>query len=263
MNHRMTSTTTDPALGAAPASPSDPPDDDPKPFALAVKDLTIAIGGRTIIREASFALESGASLAIVGPNGSGKSVLLKALLGLLPYSGEIAWQPDTRVGYVPQKISADPNLPLTTGELLRAKASVQHLTAEEVKSAVEWAGVTDFLDQRVGALSGGQLQRVLIAFALAGDPDVLLVDEPTSSLDEPSEEHFIDLLNRTRVERGATLVLVSHDLTLVRGAATHVLCLSAGAASFGTAAEMLRSEILEKVYRQPVEFHSHGLEPAP
>lgn len=228
--------------------------------ALAVQDLGVTIGGRTIVREVNFVLEAGASLAIVGPNGSGKSVLLKALLGLLPHSGKIAWPPDTRTGYVPQNVSADPHLPLTTGELLRAKASVQHLTRDEVQSAVEWAGVADLLDQRVGALSGGQLQRVLIAFALAGDPDVLLVDEPTASLDEPSEEHFIELLNRTRLQRGTTLILVSHDLTLVRGAATHVLCLSPGAASFGTASEMLVPEVLERVYGQPVEFHAHSLE---
>jgi zinc transport system ATP-binding protein len=196
----------------------------------------------------------------VGPNGSGKTVLLKALLGLLPYTGQIEWQAGARTGYVPQNISADPNLPLCVGELLRAKARIQRLSADQIAAAAAYTGVAGLLPQRVGALSRGQLQRVLIAFALAGDPNVLLVDEPTSSLDEPSEEHFAQLLNRIRQQRGTTLVLVSHDLTLVRGSATHVLCLSAGAASFGTAAEMLVPEILERVYRQPVEFHAHSLE---
>ncbi len=227
---------------------------------LTVQHLTIAIGERTIIRNASFSLEAGASLAIVGPNGSGKSVLLKALLGLLAYAGKVDWAPGARIGYVPQHVSADPNLPLCVRELLQAKAKVQRLSADQVAAAVDWAGVGSLLDQRVGALSRGQLQRVLIAFALAGEPNVLLVDEPTSSLDEPSEEHFADLLNRVRGQRGTTLVLVSHDLTLVRGSATHVLCLSASAASFGTAAEMLVPEVLERVYRQPVEFHAHALE---
>lgn len=227
---------------------------------LTVQDLTIAIGERTIIRNANFSLDAGASLAIVGPNGSGKSVLLKALLGLLPYTGKVDWASGARIGYVPQKISADPHLPLCVRELLQAKAKVQRLSAEQIAAAVDWTGVGGLLDQRVGALSSGQLQRVLIAFALAGEPNVLLVDEPTSSLDEPSEEHFAELLNRVRTQRGTTLVLVSHDLTLVRGSATHVLCLSATAASFGTAAEMLVPEVLERVYRQPVEFHAHALE---
>jgi ABC-type Mn2+/Zn2+ transport system ATPase subunit len=111
----------------------------------------------------------------------------------------------------------------------------------------------------VGALSTGQLQRLLIAFALIGAPDVLLVDEPTSSLDELAEEHFFELLNRARKERGTTVILVSHDLTLVRGLATHVLCLSGGTTYFGTAAEMLVPQVLERVYGQPVEFHSHDL----
>lgn len=227
---------------------------------LSVNDLTITIAGRAIVRNTSFTLEAGVSLAIVGPNGCGKSVLLKALLGMLPYTGTIAWQPGVRTGYVPQNISADPHLPLCVHELMQAKARLQRLTADQITAALDYTGVGNLLDQRVGALSGGQLQRVLIAFALAGDPNVLLVDEPTSSLDEPSEEHFAQLLNRIREQRGTTLVLVSHDLTLVRGSATHVLCLSAGAASFGTAAEMLVPEVLERVYGQPVEFHAHGLE---
>ncbi len=227
---------------------------------LTVTDVSISIARRTIVKNVAFTLVPKASLAIIGPNGSGKTLLLKALLGLQPYSGTIQWQPGTRLGYVSQNISADPHFPLGARELLQAKAKVQHQPQQEIESAVAWVGVGDLLDQRLGALSSGQLQRVLIAFALIGAPDVLLVDEPTSSLDEVAEEHFFQLLGRARRERGITVIMVSHDLTLVRGAASHVLCVSRGTASFGTAAGMLTPEILERVYGQPVEFHSHHLE---
>lgn len=227
---------------------------------LAVKDLSIRIASRPIIRNASFVLESKASLALIGPNGSGKTLLLKALMGLFPHSGSVHWKTGTRLGYVPQNPAADPHLPLRVCELLRAKAGVQHLAASDIEAAVRWTGIDDLFDQRLGTLSSGQLQRVLIAFALAGVPNVLLIDEPTSSLDELAEQHFFELINKTRLEFGTTVVLVSHDVTLVRDFATHVLCLGGGIASFGTAREMLLPEILERVYHTPVQFHSHGLE---
>ena len=227
---------------------------------LAVNRLGISIAGRQVLHDVTFSLPRRASLAIIGPNGSGKTLLLSALLGLLPASGSFQWSAGTRLGYVPQKVAADVRLPLRTGELLHAKARIQRLPEADVKTTVEWAGLEPLLEQKVGTLSSGQLQKVLIAFAMAGSPDVLLVDEPTSSLDELAEEHIFELLNRARHERGMTVILVSHDLTLVRDTATHVLCVGGGTASFGTAAEMLVPEVLERVYRQPVEFHEHRME---
>lgn len=227
---------------------------------LSVSQLGVNIAGKQILRDVTFLLPRKASLAVIGPNGSGKTVLLNALLGLQASTGSVRWSPGTRLGYVPQKVAADTRLPLRVDELLAAKAKIQRLPERDVKAAIEWAGLEGLLEQKLGTLSSGQLQKVLIAFALAGAPDVLLVDEPTSSLDELAEEHIFDLLNRARRERGMTIILVSHDLTLVRDMATHVLCLGGGTASFGTAAEMLVPEILERVYRQPVEFHAHHLE---
>ncbi|HSM86884.1 MAG TPA: ATP-binding cassette domain-containing protein [Candidatus Limnocylindrales bacterium] len=230
---------------------------------LTVRDLGVDAGGRNILRGVSFDLEEHSSLAIIGPNGSGKTLLLKALLGLLPFSGHAAWRAGMRLGYVPQKIYADPQLPLRVRELLVAKAKVQHLSPELIDNAIAWTAIQDLIDRRLGSLSSGQLQRVLIAFALAGAPDALLVDEPTSSLDELAEERLYELLTRTRDERGTTLLLVSHDLTLVRGIATHVLCVSGGTAAFGAAEEMLSPQVLERMYGQPLEFHSHRLEKRP
>jgi zinc transport system ATP-binding protein len=227
---------------------------------LVVEHLEIGITGKTVVRDVSFSLPPRASLAVIGPNGAGKTLLLQSLLGLIPSRGNIRWRTAARLGYVPQRVETDARLPLRAGELLRAKAKVQRLPESDVRAAVDWAGVGPLLEQRVGTLSAGQFQRLLIAFALAGSPDVLLVDEPTASLDELAEEHIFELLEKARRERGMTIILVSHDLTLVRGTASHVLCLGGGKAWFGTAAEMLVPELLERVYGQPLEFHSHDLE---
>lgn len=230
---------------------------------VSVANLSIKIGPSTIIRDANFAVPKGSGLAVIGPNGSGKTVLLKALLGLLPYSGTVRWAHEARQGYVPQKVSADPNLPIRVREILKAKAAVQKMTASDIEEAVAWAAIGSLLEKRLGALSSGQLQRVLLAMAMMGVPDVLLVDEPTASLDEGSEEHVFHLLETTRKLRGTTIVIVSHDLALVGHLATHVICVHAGVASFGTAGNMLRQDVLEASFGSPLRFHSHSLESKP
>lgn len=232
----------------------------PDNIILSVRRLGITVGLRPILRDVSFELAANASLAIIGPNGSGKTLLLKALLGIFPHSGTIRWQAGVRIGYVPQSASADPHLPLRVRELFVAKARVQHLTPDDVDVAVQRVGVSELLDQQLGVLSSGQLQKVLIGFALIGNPQALLIDEPTSSLDEPTEQHISQLISNIRRELGTTIITVSHDLTLLRGLATHVLCLSGGGARFGTAEKMLVPEILQAVYGGPVAFHSHMLE---
>lgn len=231
--------------------------------AVSVANLSIKIAGRTIIRDANFAIPKGSGLAVIGPNGSGKTVLLKALLGLLPFTGAIRWAPGARQGYVPQKVSADPNLPMRVREILKAKAAVQKMPAADIEEAIAWAAIGNLLEQRLGALSSGQLQRVLLAMAMMGVPDVLLVDEPTASLDEGSEEHVFQMLETTRKLRGTTIVIVSHDLTLVGHLSTHVICVNAGVATFGTAGNMLRQEVLEASFGAPLRFHSHSLESKP
>jgi zinc transport system ATP-binding protein len=230
---------------------------------VAVSSLSIEIGGRSIIRNANFTIPKGSGLAVIGPNGSGKTVLVKALLGLLPYTGSIRWAQGSRQGYVPQKVSADPNLPMRVREILAAKAFVQKMTPADIGDAVAWAAIGSLLEQRLGALSSGQLQRVLLAMAMMGAPDVVLVDEPTASLDEGSEEHVFQLLETTRKLRGTTIIIVSHDLALVGHLATHVICVNGGVATFGTARNMLRQDVLESSFGTPLRFHSHNLENKP
>ena len=227
---------------------------------LTVSGMAIASRGRPVLNNVRFSLPARASLAIIGPNGSGKTLLLKALLGLFPYTGTVRWKSRTRLGYVPQTVFADPHLPLSGGELLWSKAKVQHLLPADIDTAVQLVDSGKLLDRPLGILSSGQLQKVLIAFAMLGAPQALLIDEPTSSLDELAEQRIFELIAKIRRELGTTVLMVSHDLALLRGVATHVLCLSGGNAYFGTAAQMLVPTILEKVYGAPVDFYSHAME---
>ncbi len=200
----------------------------------------------------------GENLAIIGPNGAGKSVLLRTLLGLLPYSGFVRWAPATKLGYVPQAIAADRQLPLRVGDLLSAKARILKLPKGEVRKVAMSAGLTDeLLATRVGILSGGQFQKALIAFALLGGPTVLLVDEPTASMDELAEERVYELLERLRAERNLTVFMVSHDLSVVYQRATKVLCISKGKPCFGAPREILTPETLAAVYSAKPQFYQH------
>lgn len=136
--------------------------------------------------------------------------------------------------------------------------NVLKLPATEVNSVSVEAGITkELLDTNIGFLSGGQFQKVLIAFALLGHPNVLLIDEPTASLDELAEERFYELLHELQVNRGMTILLVSHDLSVVYRYATKVLCLSKGKTCFGAPREILTPEELEAVYSAPPKYYEH------
>ncbi len=225
---------------------------------LSVRNLTIAFAERVIIRGLSFEVHRGDTLAIIGPNGAGKSVLLKALLGLIPYTGDIVWTAGVRLGYVPQKIAADRQMPLLVRDLLAAKARFLRLSAQRLSEAVSLIGLSqEVMNAGIGVISGGQFQKVLIAMAILGEPNVLLFDEPTASLDELEEERVYELLARLRKSRDLTILLVSHDLSIVHRAANLVLCLSKGKPCIGTPDKILTSEVLEAAYSAPLQYYHH------
>jgi zinc transport system ATP-binding protein len=226
---------------------------------LSVAKLRIAFGGRVVIHDLSFQVNPGDCLAIIGPNGAGKTVLLKSLLGLLPHSGQIRWSPEARLGYVPQQVAADWQLPLRVKDLLEAKVRTLNLPVGTLASAcaqVDFA--PEILNATMGSLSGGQFQKALIAFALVGDPNVLLFDEPTASLDELTEDRVYELLHSLQQEKGITVLLVSHDLSVVYRYATKVLCLSKAEACMGAPKEILTPERLEELYAAPPKYYRHA-----
>jgi zinc transport system ATP-binding protein len=225
---------------------------------LSVANLSVSFGNREVIQDLSFEVQQGDCLAIIGPNGAGKTVLLQALLNLIPYRGEIRWSREARLGYVPQKIAADRQLPLSAKDLLTAKARFLRLPATEWQLISAELGLTnELLNSSIGALSGGQFQKVLIAFALLGRPNVLLFDEPTASLDELTEEHVYELLSSLQKERGMTILLVSHDLSIVYRNANRVLCLSKGKTCMGPPKEILTPAMLQELYASPPQYYQH------
>jgi zinc transport system ATP-binding protein len=226
---------------------------------LSVTNLSIRFSNREVIHDLSFEVQQGDCVAIIGPNGAGKTVLLSALLNLIPYRGEIHWSREARLGYVPQKIAADRQLPLSAKDLLKAKARFLKLPAAELPMVSGELGLTDeLLNTSMGELSGGQFQKMLIAFALLGRPNVLLFDEPTASLDELSEEHIYELLHALQKEKGMTVLLVSHDLSVVYRNANMVLCLSSkGKTCMGPPKEILTPAMLQDLYASPPHYYQH------
>src|SRR5690348_2369167 len=216
---------------------------------LSVKSLSVRIEDKLIVDDVSFELSERERLSILGPNGAGKTVLLKALLGLLPSTGDILWATQARIGYVPQKIDAEIHLPLTFNDLFQAKCHILKVPIPSARGVAESVGLTkDILSTPVGHLSGGQFQRGLIGFALIGEPNVLLLDEPTASVDEPGEEHIYELIHRLQEERNLASIMVSHDLSFVFRYATTVLCLNRQRVCFGSPRDALSHYVLEKLY---------------
>jgi zinc transport system ATP-binding protein len=225
---------------------------------LSVKDLRVRLGGRDIITGLNFDIKVGECFCIIGPNGAGKSMLLKALLKLVPHTGAMEWAGNVKIGYVPQKVDLDMRLPVTVDDLLAAKCAVSAAAKperDEIAEALELP--RELLESRVGQLSGGQLQRVLIGLALIGRPNVLLFDEPTANVDLPGEEHIYEVLNRLQQKYRFTLVIVSHDLTIVDRYATRVLCLNRRGLCIGKPQEVLTSQVLEELYGSPLKYHRH------
>jgi zinc transport system ATP-binding protein len=236
---------------------------------LDVRDLTVRFGKTVILQNLSFSVERGHALAILGPNASGKTVLFRALVGAIPYDGMVRWAEGTRIGYVPQKLDLERDVPVTGVDFLRARAALvprpvgsrpraRQERDETVFRSLELVGVSrPAADQPIGTLSGGQFQRLLVAFALVGDPNVLLLDEPTAGVDEPGQERLNELVRRLQREQGLTVLFISHELSVVYRYATEVLCLSRDRVCVGPPKTVLTPELLHDMYGTDVDYHVH------
>ena len=221
---------------------------------LTLRDVSLGYDGRAVLEHLSFTVACGECLALVGPNGAGKTTLLRGILGLIPVlAGQIAYGFDRSTsppGYVPQRETLDPIFPLTVFEvvlmgtyarlaLLRPVGRRQRQLAAH---CLEQVGLADLADRPFWALSGGQKQRVLIARALAVEPRILLLDEPTAGVDPGAATAIMDLIARLNRDQDLTVVLVSHHLRLVRSLVRSVLWVEDGGASKGTTEVMLAPE---------------------
>ncbi len=213
------------------------PPEQPVPPIISCRDLSFGYGGQPLLTKVNITIPAGDFVCVVGPNGSGKTTLLKLALGLLqPTSGRITVLGKSPkrsrgdIGYVPQHPRLDPLFPVSAldvtlmGRLGRAPALFgwRRQDKDRARQALDEVGMSDRADQHYAALSGGQKQRVLIARALVGDPELLLLDEPTAGLDAHVEEGFYRLLEE--LNQRLTIVLVSHDLGFVSGFVKSVVC---------------------------------------
>lgn len=223
---------------------------------LQIENITVTLRNQTIIKGISFAVSRGDFLAIIGPNGAGKTVLVKALLRQIPHTGSIVWAKNVRIGYVPQQVDLDRYLTITLKDFLELKTTILKLPARAATEAASRVGlVKSALQTPLNSLSGGQLQRGLIAFSLIGDPDIIFFDEPTASVDAPGEEQIYELLHRLQDEKGMAIVLVSHELDLVSRYASHILCLNREMICFGEPNSSLKPEMLSKLYGSSTHVH--------
>lgn len=191
---------------------------------IEARGLSVEYPGRPALAAVDLAIEPGEIVTVIGPNGSGKSTLVKALLGAIPITaGRVTRQRGLSIGYVPQKLSLDMSMPLS---VLRFLHLPKRRPAAEVARVAAMVGIDTSLDRQLRTLSGGQFQRALLARAILGKPDLLILDEPTQGLDQPATGAFYHLLEVLRAETGCAILLVSHDLHVVMSASDRVICLN-------------------------------------
>ncbi|QQG41144.1 MAG: metal ABC transporter ATP-binding protein [Candidatus Woesebacteria bacterium] len=230
---------------------------------LSVHGLKVKFDNHIILDDVSFEIKRDDTLAIIGPNGAGKSVLFRALLGLIPFEGKIEWASNINIGYVPQKLFVEKDLPLTVSEFLRFKEDNKE-KIHQVLLEVGFQHESDHfhndkrvLATRIGALSGGELQRVLIAYALLGNPQVLLFDEPTAGVDVTGEETIYSLIHKLQKKEDLTIIFISHELQVVNHYAANVLCLNREKICFGPPLKVIDKETLTKMYGEEVNLYQH------
>lgn len=210
---------------------------------VTIRDLRVELGGRVILDRVSADLARGKITALIGLNGSGKTTLLRALVREYPYRGEIRFHcghdhtkpTPEHVGYVPQRLKLDSRLPLTVRDFLALALSrrplflgIPRAMVERIRALLDRVEMGKHIDSLVDKLSGGELQRVLLALALEPRPELLLLDEPAAGIDFQNQQKFYDLIAELNRSSGVTVLLVSHELTMVSRHADEVLCLRDG-----------------------------------
>jgi zinc/manganese transport system ATP-binding protein len=235
---------------------------------LTVERLDVRLGGREILRDVSFAIAPGEFTGLIGANGTGKTTLLRVILGLQAASGgsvSVAWWTEKRgarsVGYVPQEIALDPDVPLRARDLVAlgldghrfGVALPSRRRRERIDAMLRAVDAQDFAEARVGRLSGGEQQRVLIAHALISEPRLLLLDEPLANLDIASQQEVVTLLARLAREHEVAVLISAHDMNPLLPVMDRIVYLAGGRAASGSVAEVVRPEILSALYGQHVD----------
>lgn len=216
-------------------------------YILKVSDLRVEIQNQIILQNINFKLKRGTTLAIVGPNGAGKTMLFRTLLNLVPYSGKIEWEQKVKIGYVPQNVSVK-DIPISVREFLSYRSNAN---VEEALAAVKLDDKS-IQDKTLGVLSGGQMRRVLIAWALIDHPNVLLFDEPTVGVDVGGEESIFFMLSELKKKRNITMLLITHDIHLVKEYTDELLGLNKCMTFFGDSQQIAEPSLQQRIYGETV-----------
>ncbi|MFA5987576.1 MAG: metal ABC transporter ATP-binding protein [Candidatus Paceibacterota bacterium] len=230
---------------------------DAKDNILDVTGLTVSFDGQEVISDINFSVKKGDVFAVLGPNGAGKSVLFRALVGLVAYKGAVVWKKDIKVNYVPQRLSIEKDFPIDVGEFMAIRAGKNSAV---ISKALELTGLDGnfILDKKLASLSGGQFQRVMIAWSILNDPDVILFDEPMTGIDVGGEETIYNLLYKLNKTRGTTILIISHDLGMVFKYSTSVLCLNKTMFCLGHPHEVITEENMAHIYGHLTSAHDHN-----
>ena len=244
--------------------------------ALSVEDVTVRLGGRTVIEDVSFTVRAGEFTGLIGANGAGKTTLFRVILGLQsPLSGRVRVGPahsaghrsGADVGYVPQKFLLDPDMPLRGRDLIALGLDGHRLwlplpsktRRARVQEMVDAVDARQFADARVGQLSGGEQQRILIAHALISRPSLLLLDEPLANLDLRAAQEVVGLLGRIASEQQIAVLISAHEMNPLLPVMDRIVYLAAGRAASGSVQEVVRSEVLSQLYGHHVDvLRVHG-----
>jgi zinc/manganese transport system ATP-binding protein len=240
-----------------------------RPELLALDGIGVRLGGRQVLSDVTFSLGQGEFTGIIGPNGAGKTTLLRVILGLLEPSGGrvlIEGEPlhnknKAAIGYVPQKLVIDPDMPLRARDVVSLGLDGHRLgfafpsrqRRELIEAALRDVGADGYADARVGELSGGEQQRVLIAHALIARPKLLLLDEPLANLDLKSEQEIVEVLGRLAREQQIAVLLSAHDMNPLLGVMNRIVYVANGRVATGSTDEVVTSEGLTRLYGHHVD----------
>ena len=237
---------------------------------LEVDGASVVLGGRRILDAVSFSVRAGEFTGLIGSNGAGKTTLLRVVLGLqrvdagsVLLDGRPLGRGNRAVGYVPQKVLLDPDMPMRARDLVAlgidghrfGVALPSRRRREAVDEMLHAVDAARFADARVGTLSGGEQQRVLIAHALIGRPKLLVLDEPLANLDLRSGQEVVELLDRVAAEQQVAVLLSAHEMNPLLPVMDRIVYLAGGRAASGTTEEVVRSDVLSKLYGHQVHVH--------
>jgi zinc/manganese transport system ATP-binding protein len=235
--------------------------------ALTVDGVSVRLGGREVLHDVRFSIKPGEFVGLIGSNGAGKTTLLRVILGLLPATAGKVTVSTAGVGYVPQKIQLDPDMPLRARDLVGLGLDGQRLgipfpsrarrkLVDEMLRAVDAEHIGN---ARVGNLSGGEQQRILIAHALISRPGLLLLDEPLANLDIASEQEVVALLGRIAKEQGIAVLISAHEMNPLLPVMDRIVYMAHGRAASGPTDEVVTGERLSQLYGHHVDvIHVHG-----